>query len=145
MRLISGIIYEMIIMFSKEQLQGILLTIPKPEVHISKDNRLTTGYKVRLRLNIRANEEFLKGLQRTLAQYHIETTYKHSEHKSRPLPILRISGISNLIEILKLIPDELPDAKGHYESFTKIVALVSEGAHLTQEGLDDILMLKGCI
>ena len=42
------------------------------------------------------------------------------------------------------MPD-LPDAKGHIEPFIKIIALVAEGAHLTQEGLDDILTLKGWI
>ena len=30
----------MINMFTKEQLQGILISLPKPEVHISKDTRL---------------------------------------------------------------------------------------------------------
>ena len=40
---------------------------------------------------------------------------------------------------------KLVDAKGHYEPFSQVVTLVAEGAHLTQEGLDDILMLKGWI
>jgi hypothetical protein len=132
-------------MFTKEQLQGILISLPKPEVHISKDTRLRTGYKVRLRLNVRAKKDFLLGLQRTLVQYNIESQFKEEEHKSRPFPILRISGVSNLLEVLQLYPENLPDAKGHYEPFSQVVTLVAEGAHLTQEGLDDILMLKGWI
>ncbi len=126
-------------------MQGILISLPKPEVHISKDDRLRTGYKIRLRLNVRARAEFLKGLQRTLSQYNIETHYKEQEHKSRPLPILRISGIHNLLEIIKLYPENIPDAKGHFEPFSEIVTLVAEGGHLTQSGLDDILILKGYI
>jgi len=131
-------------MLTKEQLQGILISLPKPEVHISKDTRLRTGYKVRLRLNVRANEDFLLNLQRTLLHYSVESNYKSSEHASRNKPILRISGIDNLIQVMKLMPD-LPDAKGHIEPFSQIIALVAEGAHLTQEGLDDILTLKGWI
>ena len=83
-------------------------------------------------------------LQRSLLHYGIESNYKETEHASRTKPILRISGIDNLLSVMKLMPD-LPDAKGHIEPFIKIIALVAEGAHLTQEGLDDILTLKGWI
>lgn len=131
-------------MLTKEQLQGILISLPKPEVHVSKDTRLRTGYKVRLRLNVRAREDFLLNLQRTLLHYGVESNYKETEHASRNKPILRISGIENLLSVMKIMPD-LPDAKGHIEPFIKIIALVAEGAHLTQEGLDDILTLKGWI
>ena len=131
-------------MLTKEQLQGILISLPKPEVHISKDIKHRTGYKVRLRLNIRAKEEYLLNLQRTLLHYGVNSKYKNKEHSGRLSPILRISGIDNLISVMKLMPN-LPDAKGNIEPFSKIIALVAEGAHLTQEGLDDILTLKGWI
>tara|TARA_R100001163_G_C5049654_1_gene186575 strand:- start:16 stop:411 length:396 start_codon:yes stop_codon:yes gene_type:complete len=131
-------------MFTKEQLEGILLSLPKPEIHVSRDDRLRTGYKVRLRLNFRGSSDFLLGLKRTFAQYNIETQYKEEEHKARPLPILRVSGATNIYSTIQLVPD-LPDAKGNWEPFKEVFSLYENGQHLTQEGLERILEIKGVI
>ena len=129
-------------MFSEEQLQGIVLSLAKPEIHISRDSRLNIGYKVRLRLNFRGAEEFLLLLSNSLEYNQINSTYKNEEHKTRPRPILRISGVSNLSKLIMFLP-ELPDARNEFSKFKRILALVMAGAHHTQEGLDTILDIKG--
>ena len=40
-------------MYSKGQLQGILISLAKPEVHVAKAAKLQIGYRVRVRVNIR--------------------------------------------------------------------------------------------
>ena len=130
-------------MFTKEHLQGILLSLTKPEIHVSRDSRLSIGYKVRLRLNFRGGEPFLSVLHETLNSYDVNCLYKKEEHKTRPRPILRISGITNLIKTCALLPHGLPDVKGDWIKFREILALVDSGAHHTQEGLDRILEIKG--
>ena len=130
-------------MFSKEQLQGILLSLTKPEIHVSRDSRLSIGYKVRLRLNFRGCDAFLTVLHQTLSFYDVGCLYKKEEHKTRPRPILRISGITNLVKTCALLPEGLPDVKGDWAKFKEILALVDSGSHHTQEGLDRILEIKG--
>ena len=132
-----------IILFNNNQLVGILLSIAKPEVNVSRTSKLTIGYRVRIRVNIRGNEDFLLGIQRGLDKKTIDSIYKQKEHKSRPRPILSVSGMVNLYKLCKLIPDNLPDAKGVWPNFKEVVQLVDNGEHHTLEGLDRILQIKG--
>ena len=131
-------------MFNKSQLEGILLSVAKPEVHISRSQHTNIGYRVRIRVNIRGCEDFLLGVQRTLAQNSIKSKYKEKEHGSRPRPILTISSIVNLWLLCELIPD-LPDCKGVWVSFKEIVKLIDGGEQHTLEGLERIMELKGVI
>ena len=98
-------------MFNKDQLIGVLLCLPKPEIHVARADNVGMGYRIRLRLNIRGGEKFLKALERSLLQHNIKCLYKDREHKSRPRPILRISGIVNLHLVAELVDVGLPDAK----------------------------------
>ena len=129
-------------MFTKEQLQGILLSLPKCEIHINQANNIDIGYRVRLRINFRASSsDFLLALQRTLTQYEIKSTFKEMEHKSRPKPILRVSGHKDVYLLSKLIPD-LPDAKNEWKKNLEIIDIVSSGQHLELPGLERIFELK---
>ena len=128
-------------MFTKEQLQGILLTLPKCEIHINQTKNIDIGYRVRLRVNFRATSEFLLALQRTLTQYDIKSTYKDIEHKSRPKPILRVGGHKDVYLLSKLIPN-LPDAKNEWSKNLEIIDIVSSGRHLELPGLERIFELK---
>ena len=119
-------------MFNKGQLTGILLSIAKPEIHVSRANNTNIGYRVRVRVNFRGSDSFILGLQRTLEQQGITGKYKEKEHKSRPRPILSVGG-----------PDELPDAKNVWPNFKEVIELIDNGEHHTLEGLDKILTLKG--
>lgn len=130
-------------MFNKGQLEGILISLAKPETHVSRADNTNIGYRVRIRINFRGCADFLLGLQRTLEQKGITSRYKEQEHKSRPRPILSVGGIVNIWKVCKLIPEDKPDAKGIWVNFKEIVNIVDSGGHHTLEGLDRILMLKG--
>ena len=69
-------------MYNKGQLEGILISIAKPEVHVAKSAKLQIGYRVRVRVNIRGSLEFLKWTERSLLQHGINCTVKEKEHKS---------------------------------------------------------------
>ena len=130
-------------MFSKDQLIGILLSVAKPEIHISRNDSLDIGYMVRLRVNIRANLDFLKAVEHALAQQNIRCLVKEQEHKGRPHPILRISGIKELYKTCMLVPSQLPDAKDCWGDFKTCVDIFGEGMHRTLEGLETIISIKG--
>ena len=54
-------------MFTQEQLEGVIYSLAYPEIEITKDDRQSIGYRIRLRVNFRAkNNLFLLKLQRTL-------------------------------------------------------------------------------
>ena len=130
-------------MFNNDQLTGILISIAKPEVHVSRANNTNIGYRVRVRVNLRGSDKFLLGVQRTLQQKGIESKYKDKEHKSRPRPILSVGGIVNLWKLCALVPSKLPDAKNVWVDFKEVIELIDNGEHHTLEGLDRILELKG--
>ena len=130
-------------MFSHAQLEGILLSIAKPEIHISRANNTQIGYRVRIRVNFRGSKDFIYGLERTLNQKGLKCSVKDEEHKSRPRPILTIGGLVNLWKLCKLVPDDLPDAKNVWTTFKQVVEIIDNGEHHTLDGLDKILKLKG--
>ena len=130
-------------MYNKGQMQGILLSIAKPEIHVSRAGNTNIGYRVKIRVNIRGSEGFLLGLQRSLGQKGIDSSYKEKEHKSRPRPILSVGGLVNIWKVCELVPNDKPDAKGVWDKFKLIVTIIDNGQHHTLEGLDRILELKG--
>ena len=130
-------------MFNKGQLEGILLSLAKPEIHTSRANDINLGYRVRVRVNFRGNAEFLKALSRTFEQKKIKHTYKDREHKSRPRPILSVGGIVNLWMLCELVPDKLPDARASWSNFREIIKIIDDGEQHTLEGRERSLELKG--
>ena len=99
-------------MFSKDTLAGIFLSLGNYEILIEKDERLSIGYKVKLRISIRGSEDFLLAVQRSLIQSEVTSKYIEQESKSRPRPILKIGGIQNIVYILQTFCRDLPNAKG---------------------------------
>ena len=130
-------------MFSKDMLIGIILGMSKTDIYLDINDKSQIGYRVRLRVNLRANADFLLAIQRSLEQHQIGTTYKETEHKSHPKPILRIGGIKNLCKLCLLIPDTLPDAKDEWVVFRKAVDIVANDRHLQLDGLEELFELKG--
>ncbi len=132
-------------MFSKDMLIGILLTQAKMDFLLERSNSAYMGYRVRLKLNIRAEESFLLAIQRSLLQHSITSKFHKEEHKARPKPILKIGGIKNLYKICALVPTTLPDSKNEWFVFRELVDLIDDGHHKTAKGFDRILELKGLI
>jgi len=132
-------------MFSKEMIIGILLSSTKMDLNITSSDVSSIGYRVRLRLNIRANAKFLLALQRSLYHHEIETTYREVEHSTRNKPILRIGGIKNLYKVKELVYTSLPHSKDEWESFSECVDIISEKKHLTLEGMERLFEIKGVL
>ena len=131
-------------MYSKDMLIGILLTAGKLDFNIERASDSQIGYRVRVKIILRAEESFLRAVERTLLQHEITSSYKEKESKTRPKPILKIGGIKNLYKLTELVP-VLPDAKGEWGTFRELVELISENKHRTSSGLDRILEIKGVI
>jgi hypothetical protein len=130
-------------MFEMGQLQGILLTLARPELTIYANEKKHIGYEVRVRVIFRANSmSFIESLNDSLRAFHVESTIKERESKIRPKPMLRVSGIENLRILCGLVPDK-PDSKRQWKNFTLAVGIIFNGEHTTQEGLDELLRLKG--
>ena len=123
---------------------GILLSSSKMDFHIERAKDSQIGYRIKLKLIFRAEESFLRAVERTLLQQEITSSYKEKESKTRPKPILRIGGIKNLFKITELVPI-LPDAKDEWVTFRELVELISENKHRISSGLDRIFELKGLI
>lgn len=132
-------------MFSKEMLIGILLSSSKVDFNIERATDSLMGYRVRLKLVMRADSIFLEGVNRSLAQHQITCSIKQKESKSRPKPILKIGGIKNLFKLIELVPENLPHAKSEWVEFRELVELISNHKHKTAEGMERIFELKGVI
>ena len=131
-------------MFSKDMLIGIILSLGKLNLNISRDDSRKIGYSVRLILNFRANITFLKAVKRSLEQHGINSKLKTKEHSSRPKPILKITGNKNIIKVSDLLPI-LPDAKGDLIKLKRVAELIRENKHITAEGIEEIFKIKGVI
>jgi len=130
-------------MYSKDMLIGIMLGMSKTDIYLEKNDTSQIGYRVRLRINLRADSDFLLAIKRSLEQHQIDSKYKEAEHKGRPRPILRIGGIKTLFKLMQLVPEELPDANNEWTTFRECVDIVSNGRHLQLEGLERLFELKG--
>jgi hypothetical protein len=130
-------------MYSKDMLIGIVLGMSKVDIHLDRNDNSQIGYRVRLRVNLRANEPFLSAVKRALEQHQISTTYRETEHKGRQKPILRIGGIKNLYKLCELIPENLPDSKDEWVAFREAVDIVANDNHLQLGGLERLFELKG--
>ena len=133
-------------MFTQEQLEGIIVSLAYPEIEITKDDKQSIGYRIRLRICFRArNNEFLLKLQRTLSDIGIDSYYKEREKEGRPYPLLRLTNVNNLIKFLRLIDSDETTSNDKFNSFEEVLTLVSNKHHLTQKGFERILEIKGLL
>ena len=133
-------------MFTLEQLEGVISALAYPEIEITKDDKQSIGYRIRLRITFRArNNEFLLKLQRTLADVGIDSYYKEREKEGRPYHLLRLTNVDNLIKFLRLIDSDEPTSNNRFNSFEEVLTLVSNKHHLKQKGFERILEIKGLL
>tara|TARA_R110002050_G_scaffold109443_3_gene220438 strand:- start:401 stop:799 length:399 start_codon:yes stop_codon:yes gene_type:complete len=132
-------------MFSKDVLIGLFIGIANCDVQIESDYRSTLGYQVKPKIQIRGELMFLKQIERTLLQHSVKCHVKEIESKVRQKPILTISRIKDLVIISDMIPLEFFDARTQWFTFRTVINIMYEKRHLTLEGLDEILKIKGLI
>ena len=133
-------------MFTQEQLERIILALAYPEIEITKDDKQSIGYRIRLRITFRVrNKAFLLELQETLDSKGIDSYFKEREKEGRPYPLLRLTKVDNLIDFLKLIPEDLPTSNDRFDSFLEVLTIFANRHHLRQKGFERILEIKGLI
>jgi hypothetical protein len=125
-------------MFRREQLQGILLTLARPEVTIYRSEKSKSGYTIRVRVMFRANREFLIALQRTLEQYQIKTILREKEGSNRAAPVLIVGQKNSLSNMRNLMP-ELPCSHSNWNKFDLVTDCLQEGLHLEDNGMDRLM------
>jgi len=131
-------------MYSKDMLTGIILSSFVLELRVNKDKKLAIGYRTTVSLVARGNLKWLNAIKRSLHQHGINSRVNAKESKNRPQPMLRISSINNLIKIKTLLK-ALPSKNFETSQFNEIVELLENKKHLTLDGFDTILKLKGVI
>ena len=129
-------------MLSREQLQGILIAIAKPDFAITRDERYATGYNVRVGMKMKTNLDLSRAIHRTLLQYEIIARNNKNEAKNKGH--ISVSGNNNLYKLLELIPMTLPTV-GDWMRFKRALDIVADGRHQTQEGLDELFKIKGLL
>ncbi len=130
-------------MYSKEFIQGAFLSHGNPEVSVVR-NGTEIGYRVRIRICLRGSEDFLLGMQRSLLQHEIDSKYKEEEHSARRKPILIVSKLSEVMKLINMLPLNLP-SNADWDTLAKTTFMVMQKEHLTQDGLDKILKMKGVL
>ena len=124
---------------------GIFIGLANCDIRIESNYRSNLGYQVKPRLQVRGEMDFLNALQRSLLQHNIVAKIKEKESTVRPKPILRITKISDLHKICEMIPQSLADARNQWTEFRTVIEIMNNKEHLTLDGLDRILMIKGLI
>tara|TARA_R100001015_G_C4632602_1_gene196378 strand:- start:1731 stop:2153 length:423 start_codon:yes stop_codon:yes gene_type:complete len=138
-------------MFSRDYLAGMLYAKAQPVIRVSKNADSALGYRVTMMVNFKLrgkidehHSALLKGMQRTLLQYRIESTIN-----KKGLTIARIDSIDSLMDLMLLAPNcgnKLPleySLKGRWDKFVRVWAVYSVGEHLTQDGLNQIIEILG--
>ena len=111
-------------MYSKEQLQGIVLSLATPEITMFASNaNKNVSHICRLRVVIRStNSSLLEAIQRTLNQYMIKSVLKSQENKQRQRPILILGNKASLRKMIRLIPEEVPTSHKGWNFFDKMLS-----------------------
>ena len=137
-------------LFPKDMLVGILLSLTKNSIIVYQSNETKIGYKVRTQSALRGGDSLLQGVKRSLLQQGIESKFKERESKSRPHPILMITGIKNLHVLSRFMIDSLPVPEKHFREngitwhdYEIVLDMLMKGKQHTQMGLDNILRIKG--
>ena len=129
-------------MYSKEQLEGLLLGKMKLEILAFENKNNTLGYGVKLGIKIRGEYDFLEMVsQAILLHWGISLPVKEQENSTRKSPVISTQKLKYIEALLDCIPD-LPDSKGELGMFREVFEIVINGEHKFQEGFDAILEIK---
>ena len=141
---------------NKDVISGVCAILAKPVVVINRDSNHDLGYKVKLSIVLRGDMHLLTKVQRVFMQNGIYCTIKDVESKVRPRPILRIGRLEHIRNFQSTyLQNALDDdnalyigdetSKESWIRFLTILAIVEGKKHLTADGLDEIMKLKGVL
>jgi len=130
-------------------LLGTLLARGRPKWLIIKRPRTSLGYAVQAQFHIRHQSlEFLLWIQRELDQQEIGSKIRGHENWQRTkhytLEIGKRKDQYSLVDYLKrATPIELNFGK--WPTYLEAVEIMRNREHLTQDGMDKLMILKGLI
>lgn len=123
-------------MYSKDMLIGIILAKGSYDIRIERNPNYQLGYNTRLQFRISGKKDFLLAIQRSLLQHGIKSRVSNQG--------LFIGSIYHIYKIRNLIPN-LPDSQNKLSEFKDLVKIFENKKHLTLEGLEYIMKIKGVI
>lgn len=121
-------------MFNNEQLQGILLTIARPETTVYR-SQSKTGWTIRTRIMFRAKRTFLIALQRKFEQLEISSILREKEGVNRKAPVLIIGKQDSITKLRNLMPKHIPCSHANWELFDTVITKIKDKEHLETEGM----------
>tara|TARA_R100000030_G_scaffold96664_2_gene85026 strand:+ start:1011 stop:1409 length:399 start_codon:yes stop_codon:yes gene_type:complete len=127
-------------MYSKDMLIGMFLSKAGYDIAVSRKEEYKLGYNFTLSIRISGEEEFLLAVKRSLLQHEIECTIC-KWGRAYVLLIRKQSSVSNLLDLLP----NLPDSKNKVKVFKKLIKMIKNKEHLTLEGAEYIMKIKGVI
>ena len=130
-------------MFNEQQLEGILLTIARPEVTVYRSDKSKTGWTIRARVMFRANSDFLLALQRKFEQLDIKCIFRQREGVNRKAPVLIVGKNACLNTLRGLMPKSLPCSHADWTKFDEVITALSNKTHLETEGMNRLIQVLG--
>tara|TARA_R110000744_G_scaffold193007_1_gene312050 strand:- start:1149 stop:1541 length:393 start_codon:yes stop_codon:yes gene_type:complete len=130
-------------MFPKQTVIGIFVAKAVPQIKINRSDSSRIGYAVVPSILIRSNIKFLKDIKVSLSHLQIESKITDVESNTRPSPLLVVSGES-MRTLNKLIPDFYSSNKD-WQQFKIILSMMERKEHLTLNGLETIMTMKGIL
>ena len=128
-------------MYTKEQLEGILITIARPEVTIYRSERSKSGYTVRVRIMFRAKRTFLIALQRRFEQANVQSILRDSEGVNRDKPVLIVGQKGSIDIVRNLMPKNIPCSHSDWTKFDVVTEYLNDKLHLEDNGMNRLLEL----
>jgi len=127
-------------MFSKEQLEGVLLTTARPEVTAYR-SQSKTGWTIRTRIMFRAKRDFLIALQRKFEQLEIGSILREIEGVNRKAPVLIVGKQESITTLRGLMSKHIPCSHSNWELFDIILDKIETKEHLEEDGMKGLIEL----
>ena len=124
-------------MFNEGQLQGVLLTVARPEV-TTYQSQSKTGWTIRTRIMFRANKSFLVALQRKFEQLEIKSILRMIEGANREAPVLIVGKRESIKTLRGLMPKHIPCSHANWDLIDKVIEGMEEKKHLEQDGMNEL-------
>tara|TARA_R100000734_G_scaffold19000_1_gene17436 strand:- start:3670 stop:4083 length:414 start_codon:yes stop_codon:yes gene_type:complete len=121
-------------MFNNEQLQGILITIARPEITTYR-SKSKTGWTIRTRVMFRAKRGFLIALQRKFEQLEISSILREMEGVNRKAPVLIIGKQESINKLRSIMPKHIPCSHADWEIFDTVIDIIKNKLHLEEDGM----------
>ena len=112
------------------------------DIDISKSKSTSIGHRVQLRFRIKQHERDIKLMELLIKYLGSGKIYKDPKLPKLELKIVKISNITKIIIPFFEINPLLGVKQLDYLDWCKVANLISEGSHLTNEGLEKIRIIK---